>query len=137
MSFTQVIDFTVNGKCSQCGACCSDILPIRKDEIEKIKEYIKKHKIKEQRHNAMLGADMTCPFRNESHRKCLIYEVRPWICRQFMCNHTMKDIMKAKFDSMENAQVVFMRHTFYGNDEDIEHFQELVRTLNRKPADAV
>ena len=30
--------------------------------------------------------DLTCPFRNNKERKCDIYEVRPKICRSFICN---------------------------------------------------
>ena len=124
-----VTDFTVNGKCSQCGQCCGDILPLRKDEVEKIKRFVKKHCIKEHRHNAMVGADMTCPFRDEAQKKCTIYPVRPWICQQFMCNHSHEDIMKAKFESLKNADAVFMRNTFFGSTEDVRYFDELRKAV--------
>ena len=42
-----VNDFTVDGKCSNCGQCCSNYLPVGKREIENIKRYIKKHNVKE------------------------------------------------------------------------------------------
>lgn len=118
-------DFTVNGKCSNCGHCCSNMLPMSKQEVNRIKAYIKQHDIKEQRHNFSALVDMTCPFRDEANRKCLVYEVRPAICRQFMCNHTHEDIMKAKFNFHEINQVVFMRHEFFGNKEDIGLMQRL------------
>lgn len=119
-------DFTVNGKCSNCGQCCSNMLPMSKREVKRIKAYIKQHDIKEQRHNVLVGIDMTCPFRDEANRKCLVYEVRPAICRQFMCNHTHEDIMKAKFNFHEINQIVFMRHEFFGNKEDIGLMQNLI-----------
>ena len=90
-----ITDFTIDGKCSGCGECCSNMLPMSADEVRQIKTYIKKHNIKEQRHNFLQGIDMTCPFRDELNRKCLVYEVRPAICREFVCNHTIEDIMKA------------------------------------------
>lgn len=90
----RVTDFTQNGKCSNCGECCSNLLPLSEREIRTIKSYIKRNKIKEQRHNARVGTDMTCPFRDEANKKCLIYSVRPQICRSFMCNHDVKDIEK-------------------------------------------
>ena len=31
-----IYNFTVNGKCSQCGACCSDLLPMSEKEIREI-----------------------------------------------------------------------------------------------------
>ena len=58
----EVTDFTVEGKCSNCGKCCSNTLPLSAGEVKTIKNYIKKHNIKEQRHNYMVGTDMTCPF---------------------------------------------------------------------------
>lgn len=58
-----VWDFTVDGKCSNCGSCCSNLLPMSAKEIKVIKRYIKKKGIKEQvRHwpTAATPADFTC-----------------------------------------------------------------------------
>ena len=115
-----VKDFTCNGKCSNCGECCSNLLPLSRKEVKRIKAYIKKHHIKEQRHNGMVGVDMTCPFRDNANKKCLIYEIRPDICRAFMCNHSHEDIMKAKINFHTIRQPVFMRHEFFSSKEDIE-----------------
>ena len=83
-------DLTDNGKCTQCGQCCSNILPMTEDEISVIRRYIKKHHIKERKHILPLAEptiDMTCPFLDDSKscEKCTIYEVRPRICRDFIC----------------------------------------------------
>ena len=46
MDFNNIIqNRTCNGKCSSCGECCSDILPLDNFEIKKIRDYINKHKI--------------------------------------------------------------------------------------------
>ena len=119
MESVKITDFTVDGKCSGCGQCCSNLLPLSISEVQRIRAYIKKHGIKEQRHNAMVGVDMTCPFRDDVNKKCLIYNIRPAICRQFVCNHTKEDIIKAKRAFHNVNRVVFMRATFYGNKEDI------------------
>lgn len=124
-----VTDYTVNGKCSNCGQCCSNCLPLSDAEVRRIKAYIKKHKIKEQRHNVMTGVDMTCPFRDERNKKCLIYEIRPAICREFMCNHSHDDIMKAKLDIHKINRVVFMRTEFFGNKEDSEFWATMIREM--------
>lgn len=124
-----VKDFTQEGKCSNCGECCSNCLPLSEAEIQQIHKYIKKHNIKEQRHNFMVGTDMTCPFRDNAHRKCLIYEIRPAICREFMCNHTHDDIMKAKLDIHKINRVVFMRTEFFGNKEDINFFVNVMESM--------
>lgn len=124
-----VKDFTKDGKCSNCGSCCSDILPLSKAEIARIKRYIKENNIKEQRHN-IAEVDLTCPFRDEANRKCLIYPIRPQICRSFVCNHEAIDIEreKAKFHLRNN--VCFMRNEFFGNSEDIEFFISLTKKEN-------
>ena len=41
-----VYDFTDNGKCSNCGSCCTCNLPLTEQEIVIIKRYIKQHNIK-------------------------------------------------------------------------------------------
>lgn len=120
-----VTDYTKDGKCSDCGACCSDLLPISAEEIATIKRYIRKHNIKESRHNVMMGVDMTCPFRDEAKRCCTIYPVRPMICRQFMCNHTAEDIRRAKWMAMEKYKPVCMRSVFYRNGEETDFFLAL------------
>lgn len=127
MENLKVVNYTLQGKCSNCGQCCSNLLPLSNEEVNRIKAYIKKHKIKEQRHNAMVGVDMTCPFRDEANKKCLIYTIRPAICREFMCNHTHEDIMKAKFNYHQINRVVFMRAEFFGNYEDVDFY---MRCLN-------
>ena len=43
-----VKDFTINGKCSGCGNCCANFLPVSNVEVDRIRRYIKKHGIKEQ-----------------------------------------------------------------------------------------
>jgi hypothetical protein len=123
----EVTDFTVEGKCSNCGKCCSNALPLSAGEVKTIKKYIKKHNIKEQRHNYRVGTDMTCPFRDEVNRKCLIYDVRPQICKQFVCNHTIEDIQKSKLDLHRINRVVFMRNEFFGNPEDVNWFSSVLK----------
>ncbi len=128
----EIKDFTENEKCSNCGQCCSNLLPLSSGEIIRIKSYIKKHNIKEQRHNYMNGVDMTCPFRDEANEKCLIYSIRPAICRQFMCNHTIEDIKAWKLDFHKKFEPVFMRNEFYGNSEDLNYYENFIKLLNQK-----
>ena len=122
-----VKNYTVHGKCSNCGECCSNMLPLSDGEVKAIKNYIKKHNIKEQRHNYMSGVDMTCPFRDELNKKCLIYNVRPQICRQFQCNQRNEDITKRKIAFHNINKVVFMRNEFFGNPEDLFWFSNVIK----------
>ena len=111
-----VYDFTQDGECSNCGQCCSRFLPISAKEVKPIKRYIKKNHIKEQKHfypTAQPMDDWTCPFRSEKERKCLIYEVRPAICRDFRCDKPAKQIKANKNMYHGRYQVVDMRREFF------------------------
>ena len=113
-------DYTEDGKCVRCGACCSTLLPVSGKEIKEIRRYIKKNHIQEQQHNYLvknLGLDLTCPFLNDSKRnnKCEIYPVRPEICRSFMCNdphgaRQNKKLLHKKYEPVD------MRELFFGDD---------------------
>ena len=109
-----VYDYTINGECSNCGECCTNLLPMSKKEVARIRRYIEKHNINEQHHNVMYADvhfDMTCPFRSDVQKKCLIYDVRPQICRSFRCDHP------TEFDDelfSEDRNPVLMREMFYG-----------------------
>lgn len=112
-----VYDFTVDGECSQCGACCSNLLPVSSKEVKEIHRYVKKHHIPEQKRLTPLAdvaLDLTCPFRSETEKKCLIYSVRPQICRSFRCDYPRRHIQMNKEMLHKRYQVVDMRKEFYG-----------------------
>lgn len=99
------LDCTNNGECTQCGQCCGSLLPLSKKEISIIREYVKWKGIKPCKHLgpfAELPIDFTCPFldTSKSKEKCLIYDIRPEICRVYKC---------------DNAQ--------FGTDEEREFFR--------------
>lgn len=107
-------DFTKDGECSNCGECCSSLLPVRRSELKAMHRYISQNHIKPHRTSPMLAVrfDMTCPFRNEKERKCDIYEARPLICRDYRCDKTHKGIVpNPEFDRGEFI-VVNMREEF-------------------------
>ena len=111
-----VYDFTQDGECSNCGECCSRFLPVSSKEVKAIKRYVHKHHIKEQKHLFPIAQptdDWTCPFRSESERKCLIYEVRPAICQDFRCDKPAKHIKANKDMYHGRYQVVDMREEFF------------------------
>lgn len=89
-----VKDFTVNGKCSGCGECCTAFLSLSSIEIQRIKAYIVEHDIKQIRHILNGNQHVTCPFRDNENRKCNVYPVRPMICQKFLCNQDGKTIMQ-------------------------------------------
>lgn len=110
-----VYDFTDDGKCTQCGACCSRYLPMTQKEADVIHRFVKKHDIKEFKHLFPVSNDtfdMTCPFMDDSKQKekCRIYSVRPEICKQFICSKEKKPFN----GHWQQYSVVYMRKEFYG-----------------------
>lgn len=105
-------DRTVDGKCIGCGTCCSDFLPISKEEIRKIRKYVRKNNIKEQKHLFHMGYDLTCPFRDEANRRCVIYQIRPQICREFKCDYDPEKI-RGKGMGGGPKTLVSMREMFF------------------------
>ena len=110
-------DFTNNGKCTGCGACCSNLLPMTDVEISTIRKYIKSHGIKEFKHLIPLAnpsVDMTCPFMDDTKKcdKCMIYEVRPKICRDFICDPKQRP-MDMDLRYIMSAKPVNVRKEFF------------------------
>lgn len=121
-------DFTVDDKCSGCGACCTDLLPLSDAEVRRIKSYVKNHNIKEQRHTILVETDLTCPFRDDVNQKCLIYSIRPAICRSFVCNKKPDENTMVRDNLHKINRVVCMRNEFFGNSEDVEFLGKMLKT---------
>ena len=110
-----IYNFCKDGKCSQCGNCCSNLLPMSQKEVDVIHRYIKKHHIKECKHLlpvAKPAFDMTCPFRDNDRKICTIYEVRPEICKQFICDNEQRAKHNRKLLG-QTRNVVDVRSEFY------------------------
>lgn len=110
-------NYTENGKCSCCGNCCSNLLPISQKEADTIHRYIKKHDIKECKHLLPVATpvlDMTCPFldTDKKSEKCRIYPVRPEICKQFICDNEQRAKHNRKLIG-QTRTVVDVRREFY------------------------
>ena len=96
-----VHDNTKDGVCVQCGDCCSRLLVLSEDEVEKLHRYVRKHRIKPCKHIAPTVQpllDMCCPFLDltKSEKKCTAYEARPWICQDYVCNKTRPEVFDGK-----------------------------------------
>lgn len=115
-----VTDFTRNGQCISCGLCCANLLPVSPKEIKEIKRYVKKHRVREQVHSFPTAArtlDLCCPFRSEDERKCMIYAVRPKICRLFKCDLASRGIWLPRNAFSGTEVACDMRATFFGRQE--------------------
>ena len=131
---SKIVDLTLNGHCTNCGGCCSDYLFLDDEEIKRIDEYLKTHKV-EQHHTSC--NDSVCPFRNDETKRCDIYEVRPYICQKFKCNlapneaYKQRDLINSTRKPRSMAWVFFndkskaeflnkigINITLYGRDEN-------------------
>lgn len=111
-----VYDFTEDGKCSSCGSCCGRYLTITEKELKEIKRYVKKHHIKPQKHlipTVETTMDFTCPLRSDAEKKCMCYEVRPQICRSFLCSNLKNDIWATRNELHAKYRVVDMRKEIF------------------------
>ena len=115
-----IYNYTVNGKCSSCGNCCSNILPMSRKEIDIIKKYIKKNEITERKHLlpvAEKNYDMICPFRDNTKKICTIYPVRPEICKQFICDSEKRAKHNRKLLG-QTRTITMVRETFFGGCDE-------------------
>lgn len=125
---TGIKDFSCNGACSNCGSCCFNLLPVSKNEIKKIRKYINKHSITPQVRSTPLTyhlIDMVCPFRDEIHKTCTIYPVRPMICREFFCGGKQDCCNEERIEQLKSQPTVDMRAEFYGAEPVLG---QLIRT---------
>lgn len=109
----ETTDFTKNGHCSRCGACCTHHLRMAPMEVTRIKEYIQKHHIKPCTHNNNGGPsiDFLCPFLDTSkqHCSCTIYPVRPVICQTFKCNQSEQETVKQLRNILDQNRALAMQ----------------------------
>ena len=81
-------DMTCNGECSRCGSCCGLFIPFTDEELKLIKDYVKVNNIKPT--NRIINENQLiaqCCFYDSKNKKCNIYPVRPFVCKDFQCNN--------------------------------------------------
>ena len=98
-----ITDNSVCGKCSKCGECCSNFLPISQNEADTIQKYVIEHKIRPQRQLLVMENRLSCPYYDG--KKCLIYEIRPLICKEFYCYKKPTGELGKKFANDEYVPV--------------------------------
>ena len=120
--------------CNNCGRCCANILMLSQNEINIIKDYIKKYDIVPTNLNKVFDIEQQniCPFRDIDNKKCKIYKVRPSICQSFNCNPDYSSIMNYK-----GVKAINMLHTFYPYEytnkmPDLEPINKRLKELQTK-----
>lgn len=120
-------EFSNKKECKNCGKCCTNILLLRTDEIDKIHKYITKNRIKPNNKNLVLsplapqyagGGENTnhnisyvdrCPFLTDDNQ-CSIYSVRPQICKTFFCSSFCEGEIQMNY---KNVRAISMLQTFF------------------------
>ena len=120
VSGEKVQNLTDGGKCAMCGECCKDILPLDFVEVGRIEKYIRAHHISPQDHHVSSKTiDMVCPFLNYKTKKCVIYPVRPKICKGFICSLSSASLSALQAERQSAGQMLSMRAQFFGDDSQI------------------
>lgn len=114
-----LVNYTCNGKCSNCGECCSDFLPLSREEVKKIKKYMKTHEtVNHSKVNCFVSCNLMCPFRNNKERKCDIYEVRPFICQVFKCDTQPEQAEFVRDEIAKTRDIHSMKNTFFNDNSN-------------------
>ena len=129
---SQITNYTNNGNCSNCGGCCSNFIPVSPLEIRRIKNFLYKNNIKEQRLLVPTygkNIDLTCPFlKHDKETKCLIYPVRPLICKRFICSQPLEVVKEQKNELIKLYGTKDLRKEFFGHPsftlDDLKEIKE-------------
>lgn len=114
---SEVHDFTQNGECSNCGACCSNALPMTETEIRNIRRYVKRNGIRECKRFLPVNGptlDLTCPFRDNTGKTCAIYPARPAVCKHFQCDKSRAQVAEDIGPDAKEMRLVNVREEFFG-----------------------
>jgi len=137
-------DFTKDGVCSRCTACCTDFIPLTFQEVYEIREFMKTHPVERTIRQDRATGDivMSCPFLN-GDGDCQIYEVRPGICRSFLCSRPLAELedektvanIKAGYNSGYRPRTFKSLHLlFFG---DVEYHNKIMIAIKAKRYRAV
>lgn len=110
----KVIDLN-NPNCNNCSECCSLMTMITPKEFECYIKYFSKDKrgreiFKQavtrwvkvgEKHNSF---NMTCPFISKTNR-CLIYSIRPIVCKEFHCSSSLNKLDKNIIENSEHYTI--------------------------------
>lgn len=119
-----VTDRTCDGKCSRCGSCCTEHLSVTRREVEDIRRWLADHPDYQPHHLSwMTGHNVVaiCPFHNPDTGLCDIYDVRPFVCRDFICCR--------KRDKLEKKRLLYAQradfNSFLDRDQKMISFHAL------------
>lgn len=112
------------GVCQRSGLCCSNLLQLSKEEIERIRERIRHQDIEpEEKHIVETRPGVfveSCPFLDSNdgafeQTTCRIHDIRPAVCRAFICDDKImiERYLKGEDHNPEAIGLVDLRKTFF------------------------
>ena len=97
-------------KCLNCGECCGPV-PITMQEFTRIRAKVMSLKVAERKRiKAQKRGLLECPLRDKENKCCLVYEIRPWICRQYghvpgmVCPHNPQVKLKSNKEADQDIE---------------------------------
>lgn len=106
---TEPTDLTDGGQCSRCGGCCSSVLPLGDEDIARLRSFIADTGFEPSLPDGHDVIYMHCPFLVEDKtagtKSCAAYDVRPGVCRVFICSNSNAANAKAWADAYGDAEV--------------------------------
>lgn len=89
-----------NHQCSKCGECCGIFIPVTERELSKIKDFVRENNIEPatDRYTDENGFEGRCCFYDTQLKKCKIYPVRPYVCKDFRCDRKDWRKYRDKYD---------------------------------------
>lgn len=103
-------NYCKKGQCSRCGSCCTEMLPLTEDEVKLIRAYVKENNTEivspfiYNSEGELRTFSTLCPFYEPIKQKCLVYQVRPGICRTFKCDRNPELLTKQKNNAHKKAK---------------------------------
>ena len=128
-----VQDMTLNHQCSRCGNCCGLFIPFTKKELTEIKKYVKEHNIQPTNRVDIMTGNMEahCCFYNKEEKKCNIYKVRPFVCRDFKCDHKDWKVRRDSYEKRAYYNSTLTDQTIMGTFDDLvfDDYYYIIRYL--------
>ncbi|MGL5176122.1 MAG: YkgJ family cysteine cluster protein [Cetobacterium sp.] len=106
------VNLSPDGNCNSCNECCSILSPVSPKELQVLKRLftrkIEKNYYKHLIHYKGEGIPSICPFSCYETKKCLIYSLRPTVCKKYHCNPDYAKIPTAEdFKNMDRFRYIY------------------------------
>lgn len=107
--------------CQNCGQCCGPVV-IGRIEKEAIRKFLLKHpdiakkaQSKTLSNNLNDTSNLICVFRDNEAKSCMIYPVRPFICKSYTCKFPEWKSELSKLSSRDSRNYCAVINEVFGN----------------------